>query len=249
MFRINFIIAFLFATILTEATENRAQDIQVICNKFQMADKTQLQEHALAVLERSEKTMDVSSLISKMEEAINEKRVQERIREAFSGFTDEELGALRAIYESPVYQKVSYQLFVSLANVIQSKMNELLELHGEAKKTPEQSVPEIIEVTEENFCSEILLSKQPLVIDFYTSRCVPCRVQAKILDALNRKYGKAIRIAKVNCDQQRRLAEYFQIQGVPSLLFFKSGEGLPVANRIVGLLPEEDLDKELLKFQ
>jgi thioredoxin 1 len=249
MIRLTSVIVFLFASILSEAMENREQDIKGLCDKFQITEKAQLEIYALAILETSHKTMDVSSLVSKTEEAINEKRVQENIFRAFSGFTDEELRTLRAIYENPVYQKVNYELFASVGHVVESTMRELLEFHGEEKKQLEQPAREIIEITEDNFCSEILLSKQPIAIDFYTSRCVPCRFQARALDALNQKYGKVIRIAKVNCDQQRRLAEYFEIRGVPSLLFFKPSEGLAIANRIVGLLPEEDLDKEFLKFQ
>lgn len=249
MIRISSVIVFLFVSILSEAMENREQNIKAICDKLHITEKPQLEVCALEMLETSNKTMDVSILVSRMEEAITEKHVQENIFRTFSEFTDEELQTIRAIYENPVYQKVNYGLFASVVKVIEDKMRELLESQGEEKRQLEQPVREIIEVTEDNFCSEILLSKQPIVIDFYTSRCVPCLFQARILDALNQKYGKVIRIAKVNCDQQRRLAEYFEIRAVPSLLFFKPSEGLAVANRVIGLLPKEDLDKEFFKFQ
>ncbi|HWB57888.1 MAG TPA: thioredoxin [Chthoniobacteraceae bacterium] len=90
----------------------------------------------------------------------------------------------------------------------------------------------VITVTESNFDQEVLKSNLPVVVDFWATWCVPCKMIAPILDEVaNEKVG-SVKIGKVDVEDNPQLAARFGIRGVPTLLFFKNGEVRDQANRL-----------------
>jgi thioredoxin 1 len=74
--------------------------------------------------------------------------------------------------------------------------------------------------------SELLNSEKPLLVDFTATWCGPCKMMAPILDELKNKLGETANIIKVDVDQNRAAAEFYDIQGVPTLILFKAGKML-----------------------
>ena len=82
----------------------------------------------------------------------------------------------------------------------------------------------------------------PTIIDFYADWCKPCKMIAPTLEKLQEKYKGKIRVYKINTDENPGLSQYFQIQGIPALLFIPM-EGQP--QMASGALPEADFEKAI----
>jgi len=96
----------------------------------------------------------------------------------------------------------------------------------------------IVQLTQENFASEVLQSPTPVLVDFWAEWCGPCKMISPVLDELAAEYDGRIKIAKVNIDEQQGLAAQYGIRAIPTLLLFQQGQ---VAEQIVGLKSKRDL--------
>ena len=81
-----------------------------------------------------------------------------------------------------------------------------------------------MELNETNFDREVLQSKRPFVVDFWADWCGPCKMLAPVLDEIAREHGGRVTVAKVNLDENPALATRFNIQSIPTLLYFSGGE-------------------------
>jgi len=97
-------------------------------------------------------------------------------------------------------------------------------------------------VTEAQFAEEIEKAALPVVADFYAAWCGPCKLLAPRVERLAAEFTGRIKFVKVNVGQERALAERFQVESVPTLLFFEHGK---LEDRHAGLLSEDALKKRL----
>ncbi len=95
-----------------------------------------------------------------------------------------------------------------------------------------------IEVTEDNFESEVVQANEPVLVDFWAPWCGPCQMIAPILESLAEKYTGKIKVGKVNLDEHPMLASEYGIRSIPAIFIFNSGE---VVERITGVQTEDYL--------
>lgn len=100
-------------------------------------------------------------------------------------------------------------------------------------------------VSEVNFATEVGQSPIPVLVDFYADWCGPCRMVSPILEALAREFSGRVKVVKVNVDQSPRLAGYFGIQSIPTLLAFRDGQ---LVDKLVGLGSSAQLRSLLAKL-
>ena len=99
-------------------------------------------------------------------------------------------------------------------------------------------------VTDATFADEVLASDTPVLVDFWAVWCSPCRMIAPILEQVAEEQDGRLKIVKLDVDANHRIPHQYGVQGIPTLLVFKSGE--PV-DRIVGFLPKPSLMARLQK--
>ena len=100
----------------------------------------------------------------------------------------------------------------------------------------------VIEISDENFEQEVLLSNTPVLVDFYATWCGPCKMIAPVIEQLATEYSGRVKVAKVDVDIAPGAAARYGITGVPTLKLFRDGQvietvvGLTSPGRLKGLL-------------
>jgi thioredoxin 1 len=98
--------------------------------------------------------------------------------------------------------------------------------------------PNVVNISESNFESEVVNSTAPVVVDFWAEWCGPCKMIAPVLDEIADERAGAVKIAKVNVDQNPGLSARFGIRAIPTLLLFKGGA---VREQVVGMAGKREL--------
>ena len=100
----------------------------------------------------------------------------------------------------------------------------------------------IIEINEANFESEVLQSKEPVLVDFWAEWCGPCKMLTPVLDEIATEQAGRVKVAKVNVDHDPALAARFGIQSIPTLLYFAGGE---LRDKTIGAVPKRAIVSKL----
>ena len=100
-------------------------------------------------------------------------------------------------------------------------------------------------VTDATFAAEVEQHSGLAVVDFTATWCGPCRVLAPILEQVAAERAGAVKVMKLDMDENLRTVTRFNVRSAPTLIFFKNGE--PVGY-IVGAVPKARIDAALAEL-
>jgi thioredoxin 1 len=102
-----------------------------------------------------------------------------------------------------------------------------------------------ITVTDATFAEQVLNSDKPVLVDFWAEWCGPCRMVAPVLDEIAAANKDSITVAKVNIDENPKVAQEYQIMAIPNMSVFKGGE---LVKTIVGAKPKSAILADLSEY-
>lgn len=85
------------------------------------------------------------------------------------------------------------------------------------------------------FDTEVLQSKQPVLVDFWAEWCGPCRALTPTIEKIADAFAGKVKVGKMDTDAERDTAVKMGISAIPTVILFKDGK--PV-KKFVGLKPE-----------
>jgi thioredoxin 1 len=97
-----------------------------------------------------------------------------------------------------------------------------------------------VKVTDASFETEVLKSSEPVVVDFWAEWCAPCRMIGPALEEIAGEMNGKVKIAKVNVDENQKIASQYNIRSIPALLIFKDGK---LVDQTAGARPKGELSK------
>ena len=81
-----------------------------------------------------------------------------------------------------------------------------------------------VNVTDENFDTEVLKSEKPIVVDFWAEWCGPCKQIGPVLEEISNEMRDEITVAKHNIDNEPNTPTKYGIRGIPTMFQFIWGE-------------------------
>lgn len=99
----------------------------------------------------------------------------------------------------------------------------------------------VLKITSENFESEVINSKEPVMIDFFANWCGPCKMMSPVIDEIAEELQN-IKVGKINVDENQELAMKYNVMSIPTIVIIKDGKEI---KRFVGVQDKENLIKDL----
>ena len=137
-----------------------------------------------------------------------------------------------------------------LCNIVTVETLGFVYYKDNRKYKTEDGTMSSLTITQNNFKSEVLDSATPVLVDFWASWCGPCRMLSPVVDQIAQEKAGAVKVAKINVDDEPQLAAQFGVMSIPTLVLFRDGRpvsksvGVRPKQAILGMLEETEEARE-----
>ena len=97
-------------------------------------------------------------------------------------------------------------------------------------------------VTDQEFQASVLDSETPVLVDFWAEWCVPCHMVSPVVEEIGQDKGEALRVVKLNIDENPQATRTYGVMSIPSLILFKGGQEVA---RVIGAKPKDAILRDI----
>ena len=152
-----------------------------------------------------------------------------------------------------VYCKVGGRSADAAIQLTKNKFNNVVDLKGGimAWQAQQYEIDDkvVMPINSEEYglkdLEKIVKSNDLVIIDFYAEWCGPCKRLDPMLKKFQAEFSKKLLVQRVDIDKSPSLAEYYRINSIPLMHFYKNGK---LVNQMLGLPYEAELKKEIQKY-
>jgi len=98
------------------------------------------------------------------------------------------------------------------------------------------------DVTDQDFEERVLGAGGAVLVDFWAEWCVPCHMVSPVVEEIASEKGDALKLAKLNIDDNPEATRTYGVMSIPSLILFKGGKEVA---RVVGAKPKDAILKDI----
>jgi thioredoxin 1 len=95
-----------------------------------------------------------------------------------------------------------------------------------------------------NFKAEVLDNEKPVLVDFHSLGCAPCRLFTPTVDQVAADFAGRVKVGKLDVDESADIAKQYGVNSLPTIIVFKGGQ---IAAKNVGALPKPQVAEMLEK--
>ena len=82
----------------------------------------------------------------------------------------------------------------------------------------------VVTLTDDNFESEVNSSEKPVLVDYWATWCVPCKMVGPIVEEIAIEFSDQLKVGKLDVDSNQTSAAQQNVMSIPTLAIFKGGE-------------------------
>lgn len=117
----------------------------------------------------------------------------------------------------------------------------------DANKSSSAALNTVIEIkTTEDFEKEVLKADKPVVADFSAPWCGACQTMKPLFEELAKELS-SYKFVAINVDVAEKIAQEYEVKGIPMFAFFNAGKEVDKDLRIVGAVSKDSFKKAVAK--
>lgn len=95
----------------------------------------------------------------------------------------------------------------------------------------------MINLTKDNFKTEVIDFTGKVLVDFWAPWCGPCQMLGPIMEELSSELGSTAKVTKINVDEEPELSSQYNVSAIPTVLLFNQGK---LVETFIGFKQKED---------